>query len=472
MSQFSVLLSEFIKNSPYSIKKLSHECNVNRTVIQKYLSGERLPNNYKNIEKIIDQLTLNNKQKETLRKAYNIEKIGFDNYQHFIKLKQLIENIKIIDSYKMDISYYFDKINLIANNLEELTTLTHFIIHDVLTSNSHKIKLYIPTNNELYTTIMNSFYLTQSISIEQILHLENDQKNQENMINLIQFENCLSSLFFHNVSIKYIYDNFISTLSYYNSYPYMIHSEHYSLVIDSKLSSGALLSHKMAENLNNQFDKMFLIANSYNSTYLSLFGFLYYHQNSNYSIHNNYYVFTNEPSILSIVDNDLFDRHFIGEKKDYEIIKKYFLNYKNYIHNLTLSNQLHIYLTKNGLQKFIQTGLTHEFPKKHMSPLSKKEAIFLLKRLINIASNNENYQLHLINENYFTLPQRCLIAYQDNQDVMILIDNEDKNRCIFINEPTIQKDFYNFIQIIAIEECEYDKSYTNAYFKQLLENND
>lgn len=471
MSLFSNLLSQFISDSSYTIKKLSDECNVDRTVIQKYISGERLPNSYKNIEKIINKLTLTKKQKKNLRKTYDIEKIGIYKYNHFMKLKQIIENINHMNINHIKINYNFNSKHTVAKNIDELIINIYFIINDTIHSKNNTLKLYIPTNNILYSTIIDYFYLSHEFFIKQILHLENDQENYENMLNLIQFENCFSTLFSQNVMTKYNYDNFISTLSHYISYSYMICSERYTLLIDSQLSSGILLTNEINQFLNHQFDIIFKNSQIYNLQCSSPFGYLQYHHDIHYIQNYNHYIIANEPSIISVIDDNLFDYHFIGSKNDYDKIKKYFSNYKDYIFNLTITNTLNIYFTKSGLQTFIDTGFTCEFPKKYMSPLSKKECIYILKRFINIINRNKNYQLHLINENYFTFPLQCMISYQENSDIMITINSNDQNSSIIINELTIKKEFYHFESFIKLEELEYDNLYTKHYLQQFIENN-
>ena len=51
MSQFSDLLSIYIKESPYNVKNLANKIQMDRTILQKYISGNRFPTSYACIEK-------------------------------------------------------------------------------------------------------------------------------------------------------------------------------------------------------------------------------------------------------------------------------------------------------------------------------------------------------------------------------------------------------------------------------------
>lgn len=147
MSQFSDLLSLYIKESPYNIKHLANESQLDRTIIQKYISGNRFPSSYSNIEKIISHLTLTDQQKFDLKKAYHIEKFGVEQYQYLLKIKSIIENIHLIEPISFSTKYQFEINKSFAFNLEELLAFTHMLLDDAQKTN-YKIKFVYqhPTN--------------------------------------------------------------------------------------------------------------------------------------------------------------------------------------------------------------------------------------------------------------------------------------------------------------------------------------
>ena len=129
--RFSVLLDYLIKNHTYNNKKLAQETGIDRTVIQKYISGARLPSSYDNIEIIADKLTLSKEERNMLYDAYKIEKVGYEKYEQLKLIKKIIENIsypKKIDDYDFDISYQFDNINHFATTHQSLLILVRYVI--------------------------------------------------------------------------------------------------------------------------------------------------------------------------------------------------------------------------------------------------------------------------------------------------------------------------------------------------------
>ena len=211
MSYFSDLLSLYIKESPYNIKHLANESQLDRTIIQKYISGNRFPSSYSNIEKIISHLTLTNQQKCDLKKAYHIEKFGIEQYQYLLKIKSIIENMHLIEPISFSTEYQFEINKSFALNLEELLTFTHMLLDDAQKTN-HKLKICLPTSNKLYKLIKNAVCLNDSLSLDHLLYLENDTLKYKDMYNLIQFENCFPTLLSNKCIIKYMYLQSISTL--------------------------------------------------------------------------------------------------------------------------------------------------------------------------------------------------------------------------------------------------------------------
>ena len=93
---------------------------MDRTILQKYISGNRFPTSYACIEKIVSHLTLTDQQKYDLKKAYQIEELGLDQYRYLLKIKSIVENIHYIEPYHLQ-----QNINLILINHVLQTWMTY-----------------------------------------------------------------------------------------------------------------------------------------------------------------------------------------------------------------------------------------------------------------------------------------------------------------------------------------------------------
>lgn len=65
MSAYGDCLKRYIKDKRVSVRKLSLETKIDRTLIQKYLSGDRLPKNMDEVNQISDCLMLSPEKKKS-----------------------------------------------------------------------------------------------------------------------------------------------------------------------------------------------------------------------------------------------------------------------------------------------------------------------------------------------------------------------------------------------------------------------
>ena len=95
-NNFSILFKQYIHSSQLSISLLAKRSGIDRTLIQKYISGNRLPQNYGIVEKIIQFLALTQLQKIELKHLYKLEKIGHERFNKLLLLKNIIANNNIV----------------------------------------------------------------------------------------------------------------------------------------------------------------------------------------------------------------------------------------------------------------------------------------------------------------------------------------------------------------------------------------
>ena len=90
MASYGEILRKFIKDSGMSVRKLSVETDINRTLLQKYLSGERLPKNIKEVQHISECLMLSPEKKEALLECYNRSRYGAKRYDSFLMIRDML----------------------------------------------------------------------------------------------------------------------------------------------------------------------------------------------------------------------------------------------------------------------------------------------------------------------------------------------------------------------------------------------
>ena len=130
-NNFSVLFKQYIHNSQLSISSLAKLSGINRTLIQKYISGNRLPQNYSIVEKIIQFLALTQLQKAELKHSYKLEKIGYERFNKLLSLKNIILDLENNQSSFSSFPTYLSKEISSARNIHELKYLTQYILNNM-----------------------------------------------------------------------------------------------------------------------------------------------------------------------------------------------------------------------------------------------------------------------------------------------------------------------------------------------------
>ena len=97
MKKINELLKQYVEKSNYTIYSLSYNSKVNRTTLQRALSGER-PISPENLKKILPFLNLTLAEKKELEQAMLISQIGENTYQEHLYIKGLLERSESFDS--------------------------------------------------------------------------------------------------------------------------------------------------------------------------------------------------------------------------------------------------------------------------------------------------------------------------------------------------------------------------------------
>ena len=91
MIVFSELLKSFINEKNISVKKLAANVQMDRTLIQKYMSGSRGPKNYREVQKLADGMMLLPEQQGELLDAYYRNLYGDKTYEGYRKIAETLD---------------------------------------------------------------------------------------------------------------------------------------------------------------------------------------------------------------------------------------------------------------------------------------------------------------------------------------------------------------------------------------------
>ena len=78
---------------------------------------------------------------------------------------------------------------------------------------------------------------------------------------------------------------------------------------------------------------------------------------------------------------------------------------------------------------------------------------------MNINKHHHNFYLHLIKEE-FRFPENCLIAYQEDHEVLFGVEGKKGYHSFILNEPTIKREMFHLDILTNIENFIYTEEET------------
>ena len=365
---FASVLKEHITESKLSIASLSRLSDVNRTMIQKYISGTQLPANHEILGKILNHLALTNSQKEELSQLYKIERIGLDTYKHLLNLDSFISQLSIHNQSqaKCHIQVHFNQPMTQATNKEELKMLLFTFLSSL---NNKTVDIILNMNDTLYPIIL-PFIKERKLDAHIILCLSNQSTHYS--MNLFQLEKLLPLLKSNHVSVHYTY---IDCPTRYSLYPFSISSKDKLLLINNDISQGLLINQSNNQKeFNDHFINTSLFVESYYNDIAKLNGLLTL-SNENQKV----CCYCGDLFLLPYIDEQLLESHYIGNEAYKEELFYRFKSFKE--------NQFQLYCQSPIItEHYLPLGL----PSTLFKPFTTKEIqSILLKMLEDIPYNTE-----------------------------------------------------------------------------------
>lgn len=365
---FASVLKEHITESKLSIASLSRLSDVNRTMIQKYISGTQLPANHEILNKILSHLALTQPQKEELLQLYKIEKIGLDTYKQLLNLNSFISQLSIHNQSqsKCHIQVHFNQPMTQATNKEELKILLYSFLSSL---DNQTLDIILNVNDTLYPIIL-PFIKERKLDTHIILCLSNQSTHYT--MNLFQLEELLPLLESNNVSVYYTY---IDCPTRYSLYPFSINSKDKLLLINNDITQGLLINQSNNQKeFNDHFINTSLFVESYYDDISRLNNLLKLsHENQTVCC------YCGDLFLLPYMDKQLLESHYIGSESYKEELFSHFKTFKETQFKL----YCHLPIITND---YLPLGL----PSTLFKPFTVKEIQSIcLKLLENIDDNTE-----------------------------------------------------------------------------------
>lgn len=265
-TNFYEMLREIIDNSELTIYGLSMYSGVNRTTLQKALSGTRILSE-EHFAKIYPFLQLTPTESDTLTKLYQIQKIGSSAYYKCEYIKNLLENLTT--EYKCTTTFHSDP-NLIPKELTlpysckevyPILNLIYQLAYDsICNMSSLDIYLFAPFDDSFITDIL-SLFDADMLKTAHITHLipfiKNTKDNEASPLHNIKMLSYILPFYLQHpntYTVKYYYEE-TSLSNTHILFPYYLIISDYVMLLSSDYQNAILLDNKAADYYKQSFLK-------------------------------------------------------------------------------------------------------------------------------------------------------------------------------------------------------------------------
>lgn len=478
MKTLNELLKEYVEKSNYTIYSLSYVSKVNRTTLQRALSGER-PISQDNLNKLLPYLNLTLAEKKELDKAFLISQIGEVTFQKHMYIKDLLENINMVgDSLFTEAGMPFSAIDAPIQDVHVIKGLFNLIkiTCQIVSYNvTHERRPFLYTVShfqnrffgDLYEQLQVPYYST--LDIRHIVpFVKTSRDNTEDSLFNLQV---LSTLFpfaltnSSNCSLYYYYERSNSSRMEGIPFPYYMICNRNVILIASDCETALLLPEAAVSHYLHRFQLLLhsarpLLEAVDTSSILSMFISSARSAVSSYSLEK-------QPCLTAFVDSKIIQNSINEElpKEQQQFLTATLLNQCDSLKKLT---DIFSVFSKDGLDDFVKFGSIDQIPNALYHPVSIPDRITMLTRMIQ-ANQAGSFQFYMMKSEAFS-PRMELFTY-DNASIMFTCGSPEsgETRACVLKEPNIIESFNDFLRNLTGHDLVYSREETSAFFEQSIQ---
>ncbi len=449
MSTFSDKCKGYMKSAGITTYQLSASSGLNRTSLQRMLTGKRLPE-LSFVQKFCDFVRINSSEKEDLIKLYEIEKLGKDVYESRCYIQKFLDylsshDFSVSEGFSLPCSKHFFPLSFYENkNSFFAERELYSYLEDFLATNTPgSIYLNLPPQNDLLLRTLTSLYHTYK-KLPPIIHIFPVYRNNE--IELTCFKNLKSFICslllalsgFQDYTPYYFYSDYGKNVTSFSLFPYYVLSEKKLLLISADLSTCTYITDpEVIKEYRTEFQKILsacaplFIQSSSPEQALNAFS-------KSMKISRPRYIFESHPcmGLMAWEENLLNSFYPLDSGKISSEIVAFLKTTIESSRNLFSSDiSFKNYFTYEGLQNFIKTGLLTGPYSWNQCPVPPEKRREILQHLLDTSLGNE--RAVMLRKNFISSTEIHMEVFTDNSLFLCCLTSEKDFFSIYLQEQGI-----------------------------------
>lgn len=458
MDTIQNLLKHYIESNGYSIYSISQQSGINRTTLQKIISGQRkiTQDIY---DKLISFFSLSPIDKEELDQAFLIDQIGQERFQAHMEIKRILEmsasalyqtSDRSANSLAINIDTFEDQM-LIYGTYEIVNVIFSIAFFNVVHEKAPFLYTFADLSHPFVPIFFKPLYNAAFKNLK-VTHLVEYQKsiigneNYDNVHNLKILTNLLPSFsaFPGDFSVHYYYAGRNNFKKQAIAFPYYVITNTHVILLSPTYETAMVLSDKtIHEYYLHNYEQLLTKANTLTSgaqTPLDLLNVLNRVDPSlNYPICLNI-----QPTIEKYLTMEMIDKYMLDSPYK-DILRTKLLER---ISQLTMEHHT-ILFTLEGLKLFSEQGKNINFPDTLATRFDIEDRIYILQKFIDANKNEEDNHFLILDPAKIHTSLNVSIAFTPpSLTFLMLVRNDGNSMIIPLNEHSLCSSIMDFIQTI------------------------
>lgn len=490
MSTYGERLRKYINDRKISVRKLSMETGINRVLLQKYLSGERLSKNIEEVYRISDCLMLSPEKKEDLAEGYNRTRYGEKKYEDFLKIQEMLcglvnyrmqpsaapsagmDQSPVIGAAAMPESRIDTQQGCKAciGSMEVENALRAILQRQTQTGQNRTLQLICqPEAGNLLKTVL-SVCAGENINmeVEQIVCLNEDSPDGDNNIQTVYG---LLPMLFGGIDYQsfYYYDRKESHINTMSLLPILILAGDIAMVCSCKMDEALLFFQKESVDFyRSQFQHIKSRTNLLIRHYKDDVGeWATYLKNFMTDLAVAEICIGATPCVTYSLDETILSECLCLEPVGKESLMSIFAKNRDTFTQASLKKAPVNLFSEKGLRHFMETGRSNEYPDDWYHPITLPNRLLMLERMIFMA---ENGYMNYIMANPDILPlDENLLIYVNENVVFHYHQTNQINQYFSVNEQGVRRSFQEFIGFAEENGWLFHREETIRKMQELLQ---
>lgn len=466
MSIFSQLLQEHFQEKKVKIYQIAQLSNIERTLLQKILTGSRKPSSEEQVTRLAQALMLTASETKELKNAYQILHMGEENWSRRSAVRKLVQSFHINDSpfemgFTPDVSFTFqEETNVIYGAINVKRALYSVLLQE---SCNPQGEISIVSQPD-FSFLINSLNIINFTHLPITHFISFGSRSEDSTSNLNLLERIIPTLLTCKGYIPFGYYENTPSLFGPNAFlPNILLTARYSIQISSDYDCAVISTNR---------DFMKLLSNFIKQKRVSAFPIfekqtafeVYLDSLFVQPLHEQRFIMMDKPYLIPFLTSQMCEnylhRHELGEER-MEAIKKHILR-------LQQTETLHSIFSVDGLQQFFSTGRFTEMPKLYYSTLHQQDAHFLLNEALTMQEQG-HYRMHIIKQPHLSFPPNLTIRAFSSLQVSFII-NHPKVGFLALNlqDPSFSFAIYDFLQYMMEENLSHSPEESASMVRSFL----